>query len=120
MSKKSKQILQRNMYEDSEELIYSTEQEIAPQTQKSHKQKTCDPKDKNKLFGGAISERIVPCSCNKCQAPVNGTLVSYIYSAGSDLSVPFVSYDCKKCGHIGFRSVMQKALPAAEFDLVYF
>ena len=131
MSKKSRSRLQANMYEDSEELIYSTEEivktkHISPQgINKVRPVATSstiskDAELKNKIFGGAISEKVVSCKCNKCNAHVNGTLINCIYSPGADIITPFVSYDCSNCGHLGFRSVLSKALPAKEFDRTYF
>ena len=130
MSKKNSRRLLSGMYEDSEELIYSTEESIKTKHVESKTNskiaytatKTVDEalELKHKIFGGAISERIVSCNCNKCGEHVNGILVNCIYSPGADIMTPFVSYECSKCKHSGFRSVLSKALPAKEFDLLYF
>ncbi len=120
MSKKSRSRLQANMYEDSEELIYSTEEEIKPKHKKPAAINKIQPRAKSAIFGSAISDKIVSCKCNKCGAHVNGTLINCIYSPGADIITPFISYDCPNCKHSGFRSVLAKALPADEFDKLYF
>ena len=130
MSKKSRRELKANLYEnDIEELIYSTEAPVktthieatkSPKIKITASAKTKDSNTKNSTFSNIISEKIVACKCNKCNGQVNGNLVSYIYTPVSDLNTPFVSYECKHCGHSGFRSVKEKALKTFDFDKVYF
>lgn len=131
---KSPKTLKANLYEnDYEELLYST----STSTKIRHIEKPKRTKERNievapktkdeqlhdtrvSVFGPAISERIVPCKCNKCGHRVNGTLVSMIFSPSSNLMTPFIMYHCEGCQHKGHRSVQEKALPPKEFEKYYF
>jgi len=129
MSKKSTRLLKCNMYEDAEELLYSTETEVVktkhieptrPKRQTSSVSPSKEAPDRNKIFGEAISVKSVSCNCNKCGTHVNGVLINTIYSPASDMLTPFISYECVNCKHSGFRSVLAKALPVKDFDKIYF
>jgi hypothetical protein len=137
MSKKTKQQLKANLYENDYD--YFEEELEAPVTKFKHITNTVVKKIKpiviqtigvteaekklelqNKVFGGKISDKTVSCNCNKCGHHINGILVSTIYSPISDLVTPFISYECSYCKHIGYRSVKEKSLIAKEFDAIYF
>lgn len=136
MSKKikSQKTLKANLYEnDYEELLYSTSTSTKTrhiEKPKRTKERNLAPSPKTKdeqlhdtrvsVFGPAISERVVPCKCNKCGHRVSGTLVSMIFSPASNLMTPFIMYHCEGCQHKGHRSVQEKALPPKEFEKYYF
>lgn len=75
---------------------------------------------KETQFGTVISDKPVPCSCNKCGTYVKGNLISMIFSPGPNIMTPFVSYFCSGCGHSGRRSVKEKALAPTDFEKYYF
>ena len=137
MSKKTKQQLKANLYENDYD--YFEEELEVPVSKLKHittlavkKTRTACPQPsgvseaerklelQNKVFGGKISEKGVSCNCNKCGHHINGILVSTIYSPISDLVTPFISYECAYCKHVGYRSVKEKSLIAKEFDILYF
>lgn len=131
---RSQRTLKANIYEnDYEELLYSTNEHTKikhidkpkrtkerplPQSTKTKEDQLYD--DRDSLFGPPISERTVPCKCNKCGHKLNGKLISMIFSPVSNLMTPFISYKCDACQHKGHRSVKEKALPPKEFEKYYF
>lgn len=134
MSKKVKTLrtLKANLYEnDYEDLLYSTSNNTKTKhiekpkrtfntntTSKTTEEQLHDTRIS--VFGPAISERVVPCKCNKCGHKVSGTLVSMIFSPASNLMTPFIMYSCDSCQHKGHRSVQEKALLPKEFEKTYF
>lgn len=128
MSKSRKNLRSSNLYENDIEALDETRITKTRHVAKPEKIKT--PQQyrtqsecrtaRETIFGSVISERIVPCKCNKCGRPVNGDLISCIYSSDADIMTPFINYSCKGCGHNGFRSVKEKALPPSEFEKYYF
>ena len=128
----AKRQLKANLYETDIEELDSHSPKVRHITDKDKKKATKiakDPKYKtreelldtrNDIFGKVISDRVVPCKCNKCGNQVNGDLISCIYSPGADIMTPFISYFCSKCQHSGHRSVKEKALPTKDFEKYYF
>ena len=69
---------------------------------------------------GNLSTKPVEAHCNKCDAKIIGDLVADIYISSIDKMIPFISYACTACGHIGKRSVMTLALPLEQYERKYF
>lgn len=68
----------------------------------------------------AISDKPIPCKCNKCGTPVSGKMIAYFFQPFNDVSFPFVEYNCKQCYHSGRRSVYELALQSDKFEKFYF
>ena len=139
MSKRATRELRANLYEndptrfdetDETILINATKTkniELKPTRKKKErpiKQVSQVRQGQSSVFTTPISEKLVPCKCNKCGFNVNGILVSYIYSIVDvhigGMCTPFVTYECKNCNHNGRRSVLSKAMNPDEFDRYYF
>jgi len=128
MPKRTRKTVRGNMYENDIEALDETriaktkhiEKPIKTKTPTQYKTKAEFSDTRESLFGSVISERVVPCKCNKCGKPVNGDLISCIFSPGTGIMTPFISYSCGYCKHIGRRSVKEKALPPDEFEKYYF
>lgn len=132
MSRKTVRRLHSGMYgdsdmDDTEDTV--TQVKTLDRTIKKRKEKPAEDfqkksSSKSGPFSMPISERLVPCHCNKCGSNINGVLVGYIFSplGGADYSMctPFISYECQSCGKRGNRSVLSKALHPDEFDRHYF
>lgn len=67
-----------------------------------------------------IKTNPVEATCNKCQSPVTGELISDIYLPHLDKLVPVITYKCPNCGHSGRRSVIALALPINQYEKKYF
>ncbi len=68
----------------------------------------------------AITDKPIPCKCNKCGTPVSGKMIAYFFQPFTDVSFPFVEYSCRQCYHVGRRSVYEAAMQADKFEKYYF
>jgi len=68
----------------------------------------------------SITDKPVPCKCNKCGEPVSGKMISWLWIPHNNTSCPFIEYSCRQCYHVGRRSVYEAAMPADKFEKYYF
>lgn len=95
-------------------------EKLTKKQERAAKQDKKQAQEKSQENWEAISDKLVKCKCNKCQTPVEGKMIGYLWSPVTDMSFPFIEYSCRQCYHVGRRSVYEAAMPAEKFDKFYF